>query len=1284
LVVLAGIAVVGWRHFFPPAHQPSAGGIEGVWVARVGPATQVQRCQDGNCLWVLYKDSIRQIDLQGKTKGTEKKLPSDAGRSDSGQSEADQIDQFYPSQSANASSRGWVITKDKKALYVIDDRGNLVPPDPMLGKTKVDHVASGAKHLWVKDVDSASAIYRVDIDGRCERFDFSQGEVNNCFPVPGDSAWVLVYTRATDSSALYRRPGEEQAAVTPLIGSIDTPTFPKNDPLAFTQQVSLPEFGWITTRGGKLLFRVEATGKTVPMKLNGDPLVGTIVPDLTNQGAWVIGSDRKSVYRVNAEGTLLGNGGLVFNTSGEISIDSLYPEKNPARAWAKLKGDSKSVYLLGEKVKEFRRQVTFGDNVVQSVTPAGEGEGAWVTLKSGGICFIKGDEAEGIIGNLPGTDRLIISGTGAAVGRIYWAAGAGSGVYRIDREGGLLDTHLVGQQVDAILPLNSEGSLAWASSAGTAGSVLIDTGCQQYHKPVPFRRGGNLSSIYPASDPRRGWIFTSDGVYAYGPAADMADSKSVRVTINGQDLDLPGEKGASPVPITGAFNDLEVRTFSLPGPADSNDGPRGDDRLPRMFSLRADRNRDNNPDEVKPLVDKRFDPTEPTHLKPDKPESIPENTTRELELQFMDYERGSSIWVTWPKVQFTSAFYDTRWFGTLVAFALIVGASVVVLLLLRGRPSVGAWAPLALCVSGGGAAWINQVQDRLYPGWLVGALVALFLALLATGFINRRVLRLLAKERVFNFIACLAVKHPWVLSWFFAEYVTNLRDTLDKLREDERNEVYVAIPALLASDPGAQKSCDAAAQEILESLTTHTRQGRKHVLIEAAGGRGKSALLRQVVSLALKRFDHDPSAPLPVLCSCKQGTTIENMIREGLGSTFFLSEEVFADQLLAGTFFAVFDALSESDLPPEPLGAFSHGENGQATSLLLAARPGRGYGEALRKAAPKRVVLVEPQRLTEENLAVFVEAYRTRDRYGPDFTLSPEAKAACRESDGKTYLPLLVRLAIQVGGKAESIAEIYGQMFDHLVRKATEPDLFDKAALMCVRTYWDSTGRGTRGKRTLSSEEEAPRKRVLESLFSNGVLLRSASHEFRFFHDSMQSYLTAVGLQHGKEEDGKPLAGWPELLWRAATDGAFRGRSEIASGSGTELFQMCLHVFSPTVLLRDELRCGLNYWADSYPPLFKYEDVRQHCPPDLREALEHQADPRESGWNTLRKAVDLCELRDAPEAVRILGFLYGNMAPGLKKELDELKKKDQKGAASEALLKLTPWRNKEPAEGSQL
>jgi hypothetical protein len=206
--------------------------------------------------------------------------------------------------------------------------------------------------------------------------------------------------------------------------------------------------------------------------------------------------------------------------------------------------------------------------------------------------------------------------------------------------------------------------------------------------------------------------------------------------------------------------------------------------------------------------------------------------------------------------------------------------------------------------------------------------------------------------------------------------------------------------------------------------------------------------------------------------------------------------------------------------------------------------------------------------------------------------------------------------------------------------------LLDEAGRWCLETYWRD------GERNRKYEGSDLQKRLVQA----GVLVPvggiTVPKEVKFFHDSMQSYLTAYGLsaadEQGYEHLPRPAEGgagaWDRrrVLFRAAGDGRFGSHSDIVLTGGSELFQMILATFGDRAALRQCLRTGLGAWADAHHQNLRLLDFQAALPKDLAGTARTFADNKE----LLLKAVEAAFEADAHlGTVEALGALYGCLAP---------------------------------------
>jgi hypothetical protein len=167
-------------------------------------------------------------------------------------------------------------------------------------------------------------------------------------------------------------------------------------------------------------------------------------------------------------------------------------------------------------------------------------------------------------------------------------------------------------------------------------------------------------------------------------------------------------------------------------------------------------------------------------------------------------------------------------------------------------------------------------------------------------------------------------------------------------------------------------------------------------------------------------------------------------------------------------------------------------------------------------------------------------------------------------------LPVLVRLALLVKGSTSTVAELYDAAASSLLgRGSVANESLDWASALCVRTYWRS------GIRTLRYRNSADEPK-LQTLLQCGLLVPVAEgsplrvpDQVKFFHDSMQAYLTARGLFLLSES----APSWGDVLLRAAGNPLFLEQTD--AGAGSELFAMCTATFGQQERLADELRSGI-------------------------------------------------------------------------------------------------------------
>jgi hypothetical protein len=596
--------------------------------------------------------------------------------------------------------------------------------------------------------------------------------------------------------------------------------------------------------------------------------------------------------------------------------------------------------------------------------------------------------------------------------------------------------------------------------------------------------------------------------------------------------------------------------------------------------------------------------------------------------------------IKWRNVFFRMPLGERKWFRSLVMVVIACAVFLGMVVIPWPGEFVRRWLPPAvLLVLGfaGTTVFSSFVRGDASLAWFLICLIS-FVAPWFIGLRYPDVLLKLGPTEPFQYVLPKLLHFSSVRRKVFAEYARSVRERMERDRLLANKEIYVEIPAQIrgVADLGMMPS---PASALLDALNNRTKP--TNVLVESAGGRGKTALLRQIVLLSIERFLRNPAMPLPIVCQA-QNNSIREMISLGLGK-YKISEKIL-DELLDGQFFAVIDGARETELKGTTLSDFISSAAG-ATPLLLTARPSEAYRVAISKSVDFRIV--EPQRLNNITYASFEKAYCEHDEEVGDTPSSPlteELKSVCRGPDG-TYLPILVRLALLVEktGMIDSVRQLYNATFERLLRQDESPnkeDLQDQAVALCLGTYWEN------GQRTLRYSENSHSEQVLiKRLLDSGVLVSAdreqstiaKSKEVRFFHDSMQSYLTARGLVSNKA--------WDESLQKAAGDPIFR----VASADNQieeipEVFQMCLEVFTPVTTLRDVLENRLRNWAEEKHSRFSEDIIRGGLTRELSERLGAVLTPHQSAQAILLKAIDICKEADGDGICYNLGRLYARIA----------------------------------------
>jgi hypothetical protein len=478
---------------------------------------------------------------------------------------------------------------------------------------------------------------------------------------------------------------------------------------------------------------------------------------------------------------------------------------------------------------------------------------------------------------------------------------------------------------------------------------------------------------------------------------------------------------------------------------------------------------------------------------------------------------------------------------------------------------------------------------------------------------------------------------PWALSVavlrrrLYARYVTRVRDHIRAARADV-GETYWPLPiAAIASRQSRLETAPSPAIQILRSALSAASEARSHVLIESEGGRGKSALLRETVLESLAAFDANPQHALPVVITSTEGSLFDRA-RLALGIDSF-SESLLRVLCQSGEFFLVVDGLTESTVTPQILRQHI-AEFDTNCPLLLTSRPNAAHRDAIREASSW--IVVESQPISDQMLTGFVRGYG----YEID-DVRPMLERVCRSQDG-SYLPILVRLALSTATtELTSVADVYHKAVRNLLKN--DDHLFDAAVQLCLDTYW-LTGERRLRYGTAPAERKAYLRRLLDAglLVRVGVTRSDEPASVRFLHDSIQSYLTALGLMHRDD--------WRQILRTTAGDKRFLDDATGSSRRSSELFRMCVYVKGVdedrnrlSVALAEEL---LEY-AEMFAGALSRDAIVQSV---ALPALSSEIGARVDGGTALERAV--AAARSQPD-ISPLSALYEAVVRMIWKQLSE-------------------------------
>jgi hypothetical protein len=592
--------------------------------------------------------------------------------------------------------------------------------------------------------------------------------------------------------------------------------------------------------------------------------------------------------------------------------------------------------------------------------------------------------------------------------------------------------------------------------------------------------------------------------------------------------------------------------------------------------------------------------------------------------------------------------YRVPWYRGpyVVAVLVLLLPSTFLLLSLRHMPLLRRWVPVAVPACEAIAARFDYgVLNLTWQQIVLTAVCGLVVVLVAALF-SPQTFRLVAGAQPYRFLVPFALHVPFVRRRFFAEYIQWLRDELTRVRSSALDESFYPIPCeIIEASAEFHKKGTVVEVESIARFITNTDERGGNVLIEAPGGRGKSALLNELVSRAIVAFGSRADSPLPVL-GVGAADTVEKLVSIALGR-YRVAEDLISGRLYMGDLVLFLDGATESGQDPAVIDThFRTPEMGERIRICATTRPSDGWHKALVGSASWAVI--SPLKLTEQTVGDFVARYEESDRRidstRADAVVNIDGQKwqAARAGDG-TYLPLLVRFAMLSGSHpVETVSDLYNGAIDRLILRAystADVQMLTAAARqIAIESYWEAGERTLEYERKTAADTEHVRKLLAAGLLisADGRIsrIRRGPRRLRFIHDSIQSYLVAVALSAKDDWDA---------LSRAAGDPTFvRAGSDLIAGESSELFDMCMHVFEPKEKLGHWLKGSLLEMGKKYSYKLSIDQIMAVITRDDSETLR-AIDPRRMSTQMYTEALVEQAAAEGAVGLGLLGRLYGSL-----------------------------------------
>ncbi|MDO5978255.1 hypothetical protein [Flavivirga spongiicola] len=582
--------------------------------------------------------------------------------------------------------------------------------------------------------------------------------------------------------------------------------------------------------------------------------------------------------------------------------------------------------------------------------------------------------------------------------------------------------------------------------------------------------------------------------------------------------------------------------------------------------------------------------------------------------------KESKAFVSIKDKMFTKPFFKANEGKTILLLLGLLLLSILIIKLNLLPSIVKRYSPLIVFVTSGfftsyGDGLIEEFSKHFDSTTFILGSITLLVASVFSGFISPYMYRQLQSVTPFDLLNSFLKTIPAFKKRYFKEHIESINfDKEVNSVNDIKDESYVPIPARFRINGNA--SIESAPVDKLLELTTNAKHREApHILIKAPGGQGKSALLRAFVKAYIIKYNNDTALPIPIYVSGEQleNESVESIIKNALGS--LVVEDSFKKELSSGSFILFFDGLSEAGIPKGVFETFVKASNdiGRNTCVIATIRPNKKIETEFKTS--KNYILIEPQRLNDNNVEIFVNSY-----LNPDKRLNRELLDICKDEAGD-YLPILVRLAVNLVNKSYksnisksySINTLYKDFVESMTK--TENGVIDSNLIsLSFETYFN------KGKRNIYINDS--NKEKVEFGINSGLLVSVANERFedvktrqyRFLHDTIHTFLVSLSIYEKYENGEEGFKKLEALFYDLATQDYYReDSSSLFIREGSEIYQMSVLEFEakevsdlPTFFQKD-----LKLKWQEYKDFISVNSIKQIVPVKLKDRFKFKANSPE-------------------------------------------------------------------------